>query len=131
MTAAVAAGIVIQPLFLQHSPMTNDELLPGVTSTDCPPRIACDAHATIRRARQRVVVRQMLQISLVFGVDYLFVHWSGSRFPFLDRGQSMTFLRGVNLVIVVELWLSRALPKWWARRIAETWSRRERERFKG
>jgi len=110
--------------------MINDELLPGVTSTDCPPRIACDAHATIRRARQRAVVRHLLQISLVLAVDYLFVHWSGSRFPFLDRAQSMTFLRLVNFVIIAELWLSRALPKLWARRIAETWSRRERERFR-
>ena len=110
--------------------MPNQELLPGVTTSDCPPRIACDAHATIRRARQRAVVRDFLQISLVLAVDYLFMHWPSSRFPFLDRGHSLTFLRGVNFVIVAEMWLARALPKWWARRIAGTWSRRERERFK-
>lgn len=110
--------------------MPNHELLPGVTSSDCPPRVVFDAHAAIRRARTRAVVRDFLQISLVLAVDYLFLHWPDSRFPFLDREQSLTFLRGVNLVIIAEMGLSRALPKLWARRIAGTWSRQERDRFK-
>ncbi len=110
--------------------MPKPELLPGVTTDGCPPRVACDAHAAIRRARVRAGVRDFLQISLILAVDYLFIHWPESRMPFLDRGQSLAFLRGVNFVIVAHLWLARALPKWWARRIAGTWSRRERERFK-
>jgi hypothetical protein len=36
----------------------------------------------------------------------------------------------VNLLLVADLWLARAMPKWGARRIAGTWSRRERERFR-
>src|SRR5687767_10178819 len=110
--------------------MPKPTLLPGVAPSDCPPRVVCDAHATIRRARTRAVVRDFLQISLVLAVDYLFMYWPSSRFPFLDRDQSLMFLRGVNFLIVGEMWLARALPTWWARRIAETWSRRERERFR-
>jgi hypothetical protein len=71
-----------------------------------------------------------MQIVLIVAVDYLFVHWPDSRLPFLDRAQSLTFLRGAHVVVAADLWLSRALPKWWAKRIAETWSRSERARFK-
>lgn len=110
--------------------MPKPELLPGVTTTACPPRVACDAHAAIRKARLRAVLRDALQISLVLAVDWFFVYWPESRVPFLDRHQSLAFLRGVNLLIVADLWLARAMPKWGARRIAETWSRRERERFR-
>jgi hypothetical protein len=110
--------------------MPKPELLPGVTTDGCPPRVACDAHAAIRRAKRTAVVRDVLQISLLLAVDYLFVHWPDSRMPFLNRPQSLAFLRGVNLVLVAHFWLVRALPKWWARRIAGTWSRRERERFR-
>jgi hypothetical protein len=110
--------------------MPNSELLPGVTTPDCPPRVACDARAAIRKARLRAGIRDALQISLVLAVDYLFIYWPDSRVPFLDRHQSLEFLRGVNFLLIADLWLARALPKWWARRIAGTWSRRERERFR-
>ncbi len=110
--------------------MPKPELLPGVKTATCPPPIVCDAHAAIRRARRGAIARDVSQIVLIAAVDYLFVHWPDSRMPFLDRAQSLTFLRGINALVVADLWLSRALPKWWAKRIAETWSRRERERFK-
>jgi hypothetical protein len=110
--------------------MRKEELLPGVTSKGCPPAVICDAHAAIRRARVRAGFRDFLQVALVLAVDYLFAHWPRTRFPYLDRVESLAFLKGMNLVIIAELWLSRAVPKWWARRIATTWSRRERERFK-
>ena len=110
--------------------MPQHELLPGVTTPDCPPRVVCDAHGAIRRARQRAVVRDFLQVSLVLGVDYLFMHWPRSRFPFLDRDHSLAFLRGMNVFLVVQLGLARALPNVWARRVAATWSRGERARFK-
>ena len=110
--------------------MPKDELLPGVTTTTYPPRVACDARAAIRNARRRAVIRDFLQISLVLAVDYFFVYWPDSRVPFLDRHASLEFIRGVNLIIVADLWLARALPKWSARRIAGTWCPRERARFK-
>ena len=109
--------------------MPKNELLPGVSTSDCPPRVVCDAHDAIRRARRRAWIRDGVQISLLLAVDYLFVHWPESRMPFLTRHTSLECLRGVNLGIVAHLWLARALPKWSARRIAATWSRPEREKF--
>ena len=109
--------------------MHKNELLPGVSTSSCPPRVVCDAHDAIRRARRRAWFRDGLQISLLVAVDYLFVHWPSSRMPFVDRDSSLAFLRGVNLAIAGHLWLVRALPKWSARRIAATWSRPEREKF--
>jgi hypothetical protein len=110
--------------------MPKHELLPGVSQDGCPPRVACDARAAKRRAKRLAMMRDVLQVTLILAVDYLFVHWPDSRIPFFDRERSLTFLRGVNLAIGAHLWLVRALPKWWARRIAETWSRGERERFR-
>lgn len=109
--------------------MPKPELLPGVTSEHCPPAVVCDAHAAIRKARRRALVRDVVLIALVASVDYLFFHWPESHIPFLDRGSSLTMLRWVNVLLVADLWLVRALPKWWARRISETWCRAERERF--
>jgi hypothetical protein len=109
--------------------MPNPELLPGVTTDSCPPRVACNAHAAIRKARRRAIARDAVLIVLVAAVDYLFIYWPESRLPFLDRLSSLTVLRWVNVLLVADLWLMRALPKWWARRISETWCRSERERF--
>lgn len=109
--------------------MPKNELLPGVSTSSCPPRVVCDAHDAIKRARRRAWLRDGLQFSLVLAVDYLFVHWPESRMPFLDREASLAFLRGVNLAILGHLWLARALPKWSAKRIASTWCRSEREKF--
>lgn len=110
--------------------MPTRDLLPGVTADSCPPVVVCDARAAIRSARRRAMLRDATQISLLVAVDYLFMHWPDSRFPFLDRGMSLTFLRAVNVIAVADLWLTRALPKFMARRIASTWSRRERERVR-
>jgi len=109
--------------------MPTNELLPGVSTTTCPPRVVYDAHTAIRRARRRAWWRDGMQLALLVAVDWLFVYWPESRMPFLDRGQSLAFLRGMNAVLLAHIWLSRALPKWWAKRIASTWCRSERERF--
>ena len=109
--------------------MPKPDLLPGVTTPACPPRVVCDAHAAIRKARRRAVVRDVVQGGLLLAVDYLFVHWPHSRIPFADRATSLMVLRGVNALIVADLWLTRALPKWTAKRIASTWCRSEREKF--
>ena len=109
--------------------MTKPELLPGVTTDSCPPRVVCDVRAAIRKARRRAIVRDAVLIVLMAAVDYLVIRWPESRMPFLDRAGSLTFLQWVNILVVADLWLMRALPKWWARRIAETWCRAERERF--
>ena len=109
--------------------MPRHELLPGVSTTACPPRVMCDAHAAIRSARRRAFLRDGLQIGLLVAVDWLFVHWPESRMPMMERTSSIAFLRGMNVAILGHVWLMRALPKWTAKRISATWCRSEREKF--
>ena len=109
--------------------MPDRELLPGVTTGSCPPRVACDAHAAIRKARRRAIVRDVVLIALDAAIDDLFLPWPESRLPFLTRLETLTAIRWMNVLLVADLWLMRSLPKWWARRISETWCRAERERF--
>ena len=109
--------------------MSMTELLPGVTEADCPPRVACDAHEAIRRARRRALAFHAGQLALLAGVDWLFFRWMNARVPFLGRHESLVLLRAINVAALADLWLLRALPRWTARRIAATWSRSEREKF--
>lgn len=109
--------------------MPKPELLPGVVTTSTPPRVACDAHAAIRRARRRAWLRDGLQFVLLAAVNWLFVYWPDARMPFVDRDTSVMLLRGVNVAILGHMWLVRMLPRWTARRIAATWSRSERDKF--
>ena len=110
--------------------MPKQELLPGVSTASCPPRVACDAHAAIRSARRRAWAREAAQVLLLGAVDYLFVRWPESRVPYLDRHASMSLIRAANALMIADLWLTRAMPKWAARRIAGTWCPSERQRFK-
>jgi hypothetical protein len=111
--------------------MPKIELLPGVTDATCPPAVNCDAKTAIRTARQRATLRDVVQISLLVGVDYLFIRWPEMRLPFLNRDQSVTFLEASNLAIGMHFWLTRLiLPRWSAKRIASTWSRAEQKRFR-
>jgi len=109
--------------------MPTRELLPGVTTSSCPPSVVCDAHAELRKARRRAMLRDGTQVALLLAVDWLFAHWPDSRLPFADRTLSLTMLRGMNVGFAAHLWLARALPRWSARRVAATWCRSERERF--
>jgi hypothetical protein len=109
--------------------MPTKDLLPGVTTDSCPPRVACDAHEAIRKARRRALLKDVGQLTLLLGVDWLFLRWPEARVPFLGRAESMVILRGVNALAIADLWLTRALPKWSAMRIASTWCRSEREKF--
>lgn len=109
--------------------MPTRELLPGVTSASCPPAVLCDAHKEIKKARRRAFIRDAAQLVMLAGVDYLFVHWPESRLPFLSRAESLVALRGINVLIVADVWIARALPRWSARRIASTWCRSEQDRF--
>jgi hypothetical protein len=109
--------------------MPNHQLLPGVVTTACPPRVACDAHRAIRAAKRRAVMRDVMQLVLVAAVNVLFVHWPDARLPMLDRAESLLVLAAVNAMVLAHLWLTRLVPRWSARRIASTWCRNERERF--
>jgi hypothetical protein len=110
--------------------MPKDELLPGVTTADCPPAVVCDARAAIRKARRRALARDVAQIAVLVAVDYLFLRWPEARVPLLDRHQSLRVVEATNAVVAVHLWFTRFLmPKWSAWRAASTWSRAEREKF--
>jgi len=111
--------------------MPTRELLPGVTAASCPPAVLCDAHAALRKARQRANVRNAITLLLFIATDALFIHWPEARLPFANRGQSLTMLWAMNALLLTDLWLMRAIPRWSARRIAATWSRSEREKFLG
>jgi hypothetical protein len=109
--------------------MTRKELLPGVTSSECPPSIVCDSRTSIRRARLRATARDIAQILLLAGVDYLFIDWPGTHLPFMNRHDSLLVVAAVNAATLTWLWMSRLVPRWTARRIAATWSHTERRRF--
>jgi hypothetical protein len=109
--------------------MLMRELLPGVTTDSCPPRVLCDAHDAIKKAKRRALAKAIGQLAILVGVDWLFLRWPEARMPFLGRPDSVMILCGVNALAIADLWLARALPKWTAKRIAATWSRSEREKF--
>ena len=111
--------------------MTRKDLLPGVVTDDCPPRVVCDARAAIRRARRRAVLQDTLQLALVASLDWLFLRWPAARVPLLDRSASLAVLGWVNGAAVAWVWLARVLPRWRARMIAATWGSTERLRFLG
>ena len=112
-----------------HPPMTRPNLLPGVTETAAPPAVVTDSRKAIKRARRNAILRDLLDLSLLGGVDYLFLHWPGTHVPLLDRQDSMMLLVGANIVVIGYVWISRAIPRWSARRIAATWCLAERARF--
>jgi hypothetical protein len=112
-----------------HPPMPRPNLLPGVTGTTTPPAVVIDSRKAVRRARRRAILRDLLDLSLLGGVDYLFLHWPGTHVPLLDRHDSLMLLVGANVAVIGYVWISRAMPRWSARRIAATWCLAERARF--
>lgn len=109
--------------------MPRAELLPGVSTDHCLPRVACDAHAPVRRARRRAIAQDVLQLALIGSLDWFFLHWPAAHVPGLDRYDSLTLVGALNGATLAWLWLARAMPRWTARRIASTWCSAERLRF--
>lgn len=109
--------------------MTRRDLLPGVTSNECPPRVVANTRETIIRARRRAVLRDLANVLLLAGVDYVFLNWPSTHIPALSREASVMFLAALNATVGTQMLISRMLPRWTARRIATTWCLRERARF--
>ncbi|HET7433483.1 MAG TPA: hypothetical protein VFN10_02085 [Thermoanaerobaculia bacterium] len=109
--------------------MPRIELLPGVSPEACAPRVACDARTPIRRARRRAILQDVLQLTLLAGLDWLFLHWPAARVPLLGRTDSLALVGALNVMTIAWMWLVRALPRWTARRMATTWCSTERLRF--
>ena len=90
--------------------------------------VVFDSRRVILRARRMAVARDVAQVVLLAGVDWLFQNWPSTHIPLLDRGDSLVLLGIVNAAAVAHIWATRAFPRWRARRIAATWSPRERRR---
>lgn len=93
------------------------------------PAVVCDAKSEIARARRLALGRDILLIVVLLAVDFLFIRWPATHVPLLDRVESLTLMRALNLLVFAQIWVARALPRWRARRIASTWCPSERKRF--
>ena len=109
--------------------MTRRDLLPGVTTAECPPVAVIDSFREIRRARRIAIARDAAQLILLAGVDYLFFRWPDTHIPTLERHTTLLLLGGMNGLMLSWLWLQRVMPRWTARRIASTWCTTEQSRF--
>lgn len=109
--------------------MPKIELLPGVTSSECPPVVVCNSRRMIVRARRRAALYDVMQLALILAVDFLFLHWPSTHVPLLDRKTSVIVLLAANSVAITSACLSRLVPPWSARRTASTWCAAERRRF--
>lgn len=109
--------------------MARRDLLPGVTTDDCPPVVVFDSKSAIRRARRRAALRDFAQLALLGGVDYLFLHWPLTHIPSFGRDGSVMIVASLNSLILTHAIVSRTFPRWTARRIASTWCPSERRRF--
>ena len=107
----------------------RDDLLPGVISDECPPRVVLNSRDTVVRARRHAVLRDLANVLILAGVDYVFMTWPSTHIPTLDREASMLFVAALNGVVVAHIAMSRLAPRWAAKRIATTWNLRERARF--
>jgi hypothetical protein len=104
-------------------------LLPGVSDAAVPPPVVIDSRVVVARARRRAIVRDTVDFLLLVCVDGLFLRYPGAHVPFLDRGDSLMVVVGLNVMLIAYLWLARSIPRWTARRVATTWSLAERTRF--
>jgi len=109
--------------------MPRRNLLPGITTDDCPPIAVIESRRAIARARRRAILRDAAQFILLAGVDWLFVRWPYAHIPSFDRGQSLLIVALLNAALLTHAIVSRAFPRWSAQRIARTWCLSERARF--
>jgi len=109
--------------------LVQRELLPGVTELGTPPDVVFESRRVIASARRRATVRDVFDLLLLAGVDWLFLRWPHAHVPLLQRGDTMLMLAALNALLITYLWSSRALPRWRAKRLASTWSLTEQNRF--
>jgi hypothetical protein len=109
--------------------MAKPDLLPGVVTDSCPPRVVVDSRTLVTRARRRAAIRDTANLLLLVLVDYVALRWPATHVPFFDREDSIVLLAIANAVIVTHIVMSRLIARMAARRIASTWCLRERARF--
>ena len=109
--------------------MNKRTLLPGVAPSGAPPEVVFESRRVVTSARRRAVVRDVFDLLLLAGVDWLFMRWPHAHVPALDRDQTALIVAAANALVITFIWTSRALPRWRARRVASTWSASEKNRF--
>ena len=109
--------------------MARTDLLPGVRTDSCPPRVLVDSRTLVLRARRRAAIRDAANLILLGLVNYVAWNWPLTHVPFMDREESVLLLAVVNAVVLTHMLTSRMFARWSARRIATTWCLRERARF--
>ena len=109
--------------------MARKNLLPGVDGDPVVPTIVADTRRDVIRARRRAALRDMGNILLVVGIDWLFVRFPSMHIPALTRVDSALTLVVINAAVIAYMIIARVLPRMAARRIATTWCLRERARF--
>jgi hypothetical protein len=109
--------------------LARRNLLPGVSPSGAPPEIVFESRRVITSARRRAIVRDVFDLLLLVGVDWLFMRWPHAHVPTLDRDQTALIVAAANALVITYIWTSRALPRWRARRVASTWSAIEKSRF--
>lgn len=109
--------------------MARRDLLPGIAPAVPRPAVHVDSRRAVARARRRAAFRDLAQVLLVVGVDWMFMHWPYTHVPSMDRPHSLMIVALLNAAVVTHLIVSRTFPRWSARRIAATWCLTERARF--
>ena len=104
-------------------------LLPGVSPSKTLPDVVFESRRVITSARRRAIIRDVFDVLLLVGVDWLFMRWPHAHVPALDRDQTALIVAAANALVITYIWTSRALPRWRARRVASTWSATEQNRF--
>ncbi|HUP46615.1 MAG TPA: hypothetical protein VM779_14000 [Thermoanaerobaculia bacterium] len=109
--------------------MARRDLLPGIETDSCPPRVVVNSRDLVLRARRVAALRDIANLILLGMVDYAALYWPSTHFPFLGREDSIVLLALVNSAFITHAIMSRLVARWSARRIATTWCLRERARF--
>lgn len=107
------------------------ERIPGAGGPETAPRnVRVDANKVIRSARLRADLSDLLDLSILLGINLMFMLWETAHVPFLSRDASMAILLSANALYVADWLATRYVPQWRARRVASTWSRDERTRVR-
>lgn len=105
------------------------ERIPGAGGPEtAPPAVNINAGKIVRSARVRADLSDLLDLSILLGINLMFKGWETAHIPFLTRETSMAILLSANALYVLDWLVTRYLPQWRARRVASTWSPNERAR---
>lgn len=107
--------------------MKNHALLPGVQPKHGAARSTTyDGRHSVRRARFREDLRDLVDLIILGCVDSMFLAWDAAHIPGFTREATLTLMLFVTAGVAFFLIVRRLLPLLQARWIAGTWSEHER-----